>query len=81
MFSVLSKYLAAERRDVSYVAIGNHLGVPADAVKRLLHRLRERYRAILREEVSHTVESTSAVDEEIRYLCAVLASDEPKHVQ
>jgi RNA polymerase sigma factor (sigma-70 family) len=77
MFSVLSKYLAAERSDVSYVTIGNDLGVSPEAVKRLLHRLRERYRVILREEVLHTVESAAEVDEEIRYLCAVLASDEP----
>ncbi|HET9419172.1 MAG TPA: hypothetical protein VFO30_07515 [Chthoniobacterales bacterium] len=81
MFSVLSKYLAAERSDVSYVAIGNDLGVSADAIKRLLHRLRDRYRAILREEVLQTVESAAEVDEEIRYLCAVLATEEPPHAQ
>jgi hypothetical protein len=40
----------------------------------LLHRLRQRYRAILREEVLHTVESAAEVDAEIRYLCAVLAT-------
>jgi DNA-directed RNA polymerase specialized sigma24 family protein len=75
MFGVLSKYLAAERADISYAFIANVLGVPTDAVKRLLHHLRERYRAILREEVSQTVETPAQVDEEIRYLCATLASD------
>jgi DNA-directed RNA polymerase specialized sigma24 family protein len=81
MFNVLRKYLAAERKDVSYVAISAGLGVSPEAVKRLLHRLRERYRAILREEVLHTVESAAEVDEEIRYLCAVLASEEPEQAQ
>jgi DNA-directed RNA polymerase specialized sigma24 family protein len=75
MFGVMSKYLAAERADISYAVIASTLGVPTDAVKRLLHHLRERYRAILREEVSQTVETPAQVDDEIRYLCAVLASD------
>lgn len=75
MFGVLSKYLAAERGDVSYAVISNALGVPTEAVKRLLHHLRERYRAILREEVSQTVETPAQVDDEIRYLCAVLANE------
>ena len=35
-------------------------------------RLRARYRAILREEVSGTVEEPSQVDEELRYLCQVV---------
>jgi DNA-directed RNA polymerase specialized sigma24 family protein len=75
MFGVLSKYLAAERGDVSYAAISNALGVPTEAVKRLLHHLRERYRSILREEVSQTVETPAQVDDEIRYLCAVLGNE------
>jgi DNA-directed RNA polymerase specialized sigma24 family protein len=77
MFGVLSKYLTAERGDVSYAVISSALGVPTDAVKRLLHHLRVRYRAILREEVSQTVETPAQVDDEIRYLCASLASDSP----
>jgi RNA polymerase sigma-70 factor (ECF subfamily) len=75
MFGVLSKYLASERGDVSYAVISNALGVSTEAVKRLLHHLRERYRSILREEVSQTVETPAQVDAEIRYLCAVLASE------
>jgi len=39
--------------------------------------LRERYRAILRDEVAQTVESASEVDDEIRYLCAALAAGMP----
>ncbi len=74
MFSVLSKYLTAERPEISYANISNLLGVSQDAVKRLLHHLRERYRAILRDEVAQTVESEAEVDDEIRYLCAALAT-------
>jgi len=45
-------------------------------VKRLVHRLRERYRALLREEVAQTVEGSSEIDDELRYLCAALSAAE-----
>ena len=77
MFNVLSKYLTAERPEISYANISNLLGVSQDAVKRLLHHLRERYRAILRDEVAQTVENADEVDDEIRYLCAALAAGIP----
>jgi hypothetical protein len=36
--------------------------------------MRQRYRDLLRDEVAQTVERSSDVDEEIRYLCVVLAA-------
>jgi DNA-directed RNA polymerase specialized sigma24 family protein len=74
MFSILSKYLMTDRSEISYVHLSVSLGVPPRSVKRLLHYLRGRYRSILREEVSQTVETAADVDDEIRYLCDVLAS-------
>ncbi len=44
------------------------------AVKKQLHNMRQRYRNLLRAEVSQTVEDPSDVDDEIRYLCASLAT-------
>jgi RNA polymerase sigma-70 factor (ECF subfamily) len=38
-----------------------------------VHRLRKRYRQILREEISHTVASEAEINDEIRYLFAALA--------
>ena len=73
VFDVLSDYLAAERRDVSYQKLSKSLGVPEASVKRLVHQLRQRYRALLREEVAQTVEKPEDVDDELRYLCAALA--------
>jgi hypothetical protein len=40
--------------------------------------LRERYRALLREEVSQTVGSPDEIDDELRYLCAALSAAESK---
>jgi RNA polymerase sigma-70 factor (ECF subfamily) len=74
VFDVLGDCLAAEREDVSYQELSKTLGVPETAVKRLLHRLRLRYRELLREEVAQTVEKPEDIDEELRYLCAALAT-------
>jgi RNA polymerase sigma-70 factor (ECF subfamily) len=74
VFDVLGDYLAAERRDVSYQKLSKSLGVPEGTVKRLVHQLRQRYRALLREEVAQTVEKPEDVDDELRYLCAALSA-------
>ena len=73
VFDMLSSCLTAERSDVSYGELASSLGVSVSAVKRLVHQLRARYRALLREEVAKTVEKTSDIEDEIRYLCATLA--------
>ena len=73
VFDVLRDCLAAERQDISYPKLSKTLDVPETAVKRLLHHLRQRYRALLREEVAQTVQKPEDVDEELRYLCAALA--------
>ena len=74
MFAVLGKYLTADRLEVSYANLSASLGVPETSVKRLLHHLRGRFRTLLREEVSQTVKSPAEVEDEIRYLCAALAT-------
>jgi len=74
IFDVLSSCLAAEREDVSYANFSKTLGVPETAVKRLVHQLRKRYRALLREEVADTVEKPEELEDELRYLCAALAA-------
>jgi len=74
MFSALSRYLSIERVEISYAALSASLGVSEAVIKRVLHQLRVRYRIILREEVAQTVADPAEVDDEIRYLCAALAS-------
>ena len=74
VFDALSGSLAAERADVHYVDLAKSLGVSEASVKRLLHEMRERYRALLRQEVADTVEKPDSIDDEVRYLCAALAA-------
>jgi RNA polymerase sigma factor (sigma-70 family) len=76
VFDVLSSSLSADRQDVSYATFARLLGIQETAVKNLVHRLRERYRALLREEVAETVRGESEIDDELRYLCAALSAAE-----
>jgi RNA polymerase sigma-70 factor (ECF subfamily) len=75
VFEVLSQQLAADRSEVSYTALATDLGVAERVVKKQLHNLRQRYRWLLRDEVAQTVENPADVEDEIRHLCAVLATE------
>ncbi len=59
----------------SYKALAQKLGRPAVTLRSDVARLRARFRAILREEVRDTIERADDVDEELKYLCAVLAAE------
>ncbi len=73
LFQALSHHLIEERDEVSYADLSAELGVAETVVKKQLHKMRQRYRSLLRAEVSRTVEKPADVDDEIRYLCAALA--------
>jgi RNA polymerase sigma factor (sigma-70 family) len=74
-FEALRPCLGAEREEVSYSTLSQTLRVPEATVKRLVHRLRQRYRDLLRDEVAETVTNPTEIDDEIRHLCSVLAAD------
>ena len=60
----------------SYEEVANRLQVSTGAVKTLIHRLRKRYNALLREEVGRTVSGPAEIDEEIHALCEALIESE-----
>lgn len=74
VFDVLSTCLTAEREDVSYAAFAKTLGIPETSVKRIVHQLRRRYRALLRQQVADTIEKPEDLEDEVRYLCTALAA-------
>jgi DNA-directed RNA polymerase specialized sigma24 family protein len=74
LFQALNSHLTDERDEVSYAKLSAELGMAETAVKKQLHNMRQRYRSLLRDEVSQTVENPADVDDEIRYLCASLAA-------
>jgi len=74
LFQALSSHLTDERDELSYAKLSAELGMAETAVKKQLHNMRQRYRSLLRDEVLQTVEDPADVDDEIRYLCASLAT-------
>jgi RNA polymerase sigma-70 factor (ECF subfamily) len=75
VFDILNRYLTVDRGEVSYAKLSALLSVPEVTVKRLLHQMRVRYRALLRDQVLQTVENDAELEDEIRYLCAALATE------
>jgi RNA polymerase sigma-70 factor (ECF subfamily) len=74
LFDRLKVVLTGAARTVPYAELGAELEMSEDSVKKAAHRLRQRYRDILRELVAETVEEPGQVDDEIRALFAILAS-------
>jgi RNA polymerase sigma factor (sigma-70 family) len=77
-FEVLSVFLdpVNSRAPPSYEEIAGQLQVSTGAVKTLIHRLRKRYTALLREEVGRTVSDPAEIDGEIHALCEALIASE-----
>ena len=74
LFQALSSHLTDERDELSYANLSTELGMAETTVKKQLHNMRQRYRSLLRDEVLQTVDDPADVDDEIRYLCASLAT-------
>src|SRR5262249_708538 len=75
LYELFKPYLVVDSEEsVPYLEISARLSRPIATLRSDLGRLRARYRAILREEVSGTVATPEEVDDELRYLCRVMAS-------
>jgi RNA polymerase sigma-70 factor (ECF subfamily) len=73
LFDRLRAFLVGERQAGGYTRAAADLGLTEGAVKVAVHRLRQRYRELLREEIGRTVDDPADIDEEIRALFAALA--------
>lgn len=72
VFDALKGTLTGEGRTAGYAQIAERLGTSAGAIKVAVHRLRKRYRELLRAEIAHTVSGPEEIEEEIRALFAAL---------
>ncbi|MSU50585.1 MAG: sigma-70 family RNA polymerase sigma factor [Opitutus sp.] len=72
-FEALKGCLTDGRSAASYAEIAAHLQTTEGAIKVAVHRLRHRYRELLREEVTETLGRAEEVDDELRHLIAALA--------
>ena len=73
-FDALKPWLVGEAAALSQADVARQLGLNEGALKVAIHRLRKRFREIVRAEIGQTVEGAAQVDEELRYLVEVLAS-------
>jgi RNA polymerase sigma factor (sigma-70 family) len=73
LLDCLKIYLTAEKDTVPYKDVAVKLGMTEGAVKVAVHRLRRRYRELVRDEIAQTVTTEAQIDEEIRDLFAALS--------
>jgi len=73
LFEQLKTFLIGGSDLPSYDEASARTGLPRATVKTHVHRLRQRYREIVRREIARTVSAPHEIDEELRYLCNVLA--------
>ena len=73
LFGRLGPMLLAGDEAPSYAEVGAELGMTEGAVKVAVHRLRRRYRELIRAEVARTVERPEEVEDEIRALFDALS--------
>jgi RNA polymerase sigma factor (sigma-70 family) len=72
MFSLLKPWLTGDADAASQASIAETLGMSADAVKVAVHRLRKRFRALVKKRIADTVEGAAQAEEEWQHLMAAL---------
>jgi RNA polymerase sigma-70 factor (ECF subfamily) len=73
LFERLREFLVTGMEPATYAEAGAETGMTGEAVRKAVYRLRHRYYALFREEIARTVADASEVEEEMRYLCDVIA--------
>jgi RNA polymerase sigma factor (sigma-70 family) len=72
LFDCLKEFLSGEPGRRSQAEVAAELGTTENAVKQAFHRLRQRYRQLLRDEIAQTVALPGDVEDELRHFISVL---------
>ncbi|HOC56266.1 MAG TPA: sigma-70 family RNA polymerase sigma factor [Verrucomicrobiota bacterium] len=72
-FETLKPWLLGDVDSLSQAAAAERLGLTEGAVKVAVHRLRRRFRELIKAEIAQTVSDPDQAQEELRYLVEVLA--------
>jgi DNA-directed RNA polymerase specialized sigma24 family protein len=72
-FERLKRFLSAKAQADDYAEAASGLGMTPGAVGVAVHRLRQRYGELVREEIAHTVATPAEVEEEMRYLIKLVS--------
>lgn len=76
LFAVLKRFLPGGGRPGSYQETAAELRISEPSAKVEIHRLRTRFRELLRADVLATVSRPHEVEEELRYLAHILRTDQ-----
>jgi RNA polymerase sigma-70 factor (ECF subfamily) len=74
LFAALKQTLMGKRESQPYAELAAGLDMNESAVKVAVHRLRKRYRELVRDEIAGTLDRPQDVEEEMRHLFNVLAN-------
>lgn len=73
LFAALKETLLGLRESQPYRELGMELGMNENAVKVAVHRLRKRYRELIRSEIANTLDREGELEAEMKHLCKVLS--------
>ena len=73
LFMTLRFAITGDRNTVPYTELAGQLGTSEPAVRVAVHRLRRRYRQVLRDEIAQTLASPDGIEDELRSLMTALA--------
>jgi RNA polymerase sigma-70 factor (ECF subfamily) len=71
-FDALKPWLTGDTENISQAEAAARLGLNEGAVKVAIHRLRRRFREVIKNEIGRTVSDRAQVDAELRYLLEAL---------
>ncbi len=74
LFDHLKPFLSGDPPGASYRDISRRCGIKDGTLRVTVHRLRRRYRELLRAEIGNTVDDPAEIDDEIRHLIAVVGA-------
>jgi RNA polymerase sigma-70 factor (ECF subfamily) len=73
LFTHLKEALSGEKGPGFYAETAEKLGMTQGAIRVAVHRLRQRYRELLRLEIANTVSRPEEIEDELRHVFAALA--------
>ena len=71
-FEVLKSWLTGDAENLSQAGAARQLGLNEGAVKVAIHRLRRRFREVIKSEIAQTVSDHTQAEEELRHLLEAL---------
>jgi DNA-directed RNA polymerase specialized sigma24 family protein len=73
-FDRVSMFLNRDSDSVRYDTVADQMGISAGALRMSVHRMRRRYRSLLRAEIAETVSGPDEIDDELRFLLSILST-------